>query len=87
MRKFSGVQFSCHYAFNTNCDFYCKPSMKGGHRHNHIYNVCNRITFRGKKSRRVRLADKKYFVSIFWENIALMPDELNNILANKRKRK
>lgn len=61
--------------------------MKGGHRHNHIYNVCNRITFRGKKSRRVRPADKKYFVSIFWENIALMPDELNKILANKRKRK
>lgn len=63
-----------------------RPNMKGGHRHNHIYNVCNRITFRGKKSRRVKPADKKYFVSIFWENIALMPDVLNNILANKRKR-
>ena len=61
--------------------------MKGGHRHNHIYNVCNRITFRGKKSRRVRPDDKKYFVSIFWENIALMPDELNKILTKKRKRK
>lgn len=64
-----------------------KPNRKGGHRHNHIYNVCNRITFRGKKSRRVKPADKKYFVSIFWENIALMPDVLNKILANKRKRK
>lgn len=64
-----------------------KPNMKGGHRHNHIFNVCNRITFRGKKSRRVRQADKKYFVSIFWENIALMPDVLNKILAKKRKRK
>lgn len=64
-----------------------KPNRKGGHCHNHIYNVCNRITFRGKKSRRVRPADKKYFVSIFWENIALMPDVLNKILANKRKRK
>lgn len=62
-----------------------KPNMKGGHRHNHIYNVCNRITFRGKKSRRVKREDKKYFVKIFWANIALMPDELNNILANKRK--
>lgn len=30
---------------------------------------------------------KKYFVSIFWENIALMPDVLNKILANKRKKK
>lgn len=63
------------------------PNMKGGHRHNHIFNVCYRITFRGKKSRRVRPADKKYFVSIFWENIALMPDVLNKILAKKRKRK
>lgn len=60
--------------------------MKGGHTHNHIYNVCNRITFRGKKSRRVKPADKKYFVSIFWEKIAMMPDELNKIIANKRKR-
>ena len=60
--------------------------MKGGHTHNHIYNVCNRITFRGKKSRRVKPNDKKYFVSIFWENIALMPDVLNKILANKRNR-
>ena len=64
-----------------------RMDLKGGHRHNHIYNVCNRITFRGKKSRRVKPADKKYFVSIFWENIALMPDVLNKILANKRKRK
>ena len=54
--------------------------MKGGHRHNHIYNVCNRITFRGKKSRRVKPADKKYFVSIFWENIALMPGKSTNAL-------
>ena len=64
-----------------------KPNRKGGHRHNHIFNVCYRITFRGKKSRRVKPNDKKYFVSIFWENIALMPDVLNKILANKRKRK
>ena len=61
--------------------------MKGGHRHNHIFNVCYRITFRGNKSRRVKPADKKYFVSIFWENIALMPDVLNKILANKMKMK
>ena len=61
--------------------------LKGGHRHNHIYNVCYRITFRGKKSRRVNPDDKKYFVSIFWENIALTPDVLNKILENKRKRK
>ena len=61
--------------------------MKGGHRHNHIYNVCYRITFRGKYRKRLPREDKKRFVENFWENIALMPDELNNILANKRKRK
>lgn len=87
MKKFSGVQFSCHYAFNTNCDIYYKPNMNGGHRHNHIYNVCNRITFRGKYRKRLPREDKKRFVENFWANIALMPDELNNILANKRKKK
>lgn len=61
--------------------------MKGGHRHNHIYNVCNRITFRGKYRKRLSREDKKRFVENFWANIKLMPDELNNILANKRKRK
>ena len=61
--------------------------LKGGHRHNHIYNVCNRITFRGKYRKRLPREDKKRFVENFWANIALMPDELNNILANKRKRK
>lgn len=87
MKKFRGIQFACIDELNVDSPNYRKPSMKGGHRHNHIYNVCNRITFRGKKSRRVKPADKKYFVSIFWDNIALMPDELNKILANKRKRK
>ena len=64
-----------------------RMDLKGGHRHNHIYNVCNRITFRGKYRKRLPREDKKRFVENFWENIALMPDELNNILANKRKRK
>ena len=69
------------------CYEHYRPNMKGGHRHNHIYNVCNKITFRGKKSRRVKPDDKKYFVSIFWKNIALMPDELNKILAKSRRTK
>ena len=69
------------------CDIYYKPNRKGGHRHNHIYNVCNRITFRGKYRKRLPREDKKRFVENFWANIALMPDELNKILANKRKRK
>lgn len=64
-----------------------KPNMKGGHRHNHIFNVCYRITFRGKYRKRLPREDKKRFVENFWANIALMPDELNKILANRRKRK
>ena len=64
-----------------------KPIMKGGHRHNHIFNVCYRITFRGKYRKRLPREDKKRFVENFWANIALMPDELNKILANKRKSK
>lgn len=64
-----------------------RPNMKGGHRHNHIYNVCFRITFRGKKSRQVASDDKKHFVQVFWANIELMPNELNKILAKRRKRK
>ena len=94
-KKYSGngcyVTTKVHHALTdfayNECVEHYRPNMKGGHRHNHIYNVCNRITFRGKKSRRVRPDDKKYFVSIFWENIALMPNELNKILANKRRRK
>ena len=90
MRKFSWhkfYKFPTGHTLRNECEYPYKPPMKGGHRHNHIYNVCNRITFRGKKSRRVKPNDKKYFVSIFWENIALMPEVLNKILANKRKRK
>lgn len=64
-----------------------KPNMKGGHRHNYVYNVCNRIMFRGKKRRRVKPDDKKYFVSTFWQNTALMPDLLNKILAKSRRTK
>jgi len=59
--------------------------MKGGHRHNHIYNVCNRIVFRGKSARHVGHDEKKHFVEIFWANIRLRPDELEKILT-KRKR-
>ena len=69
------------------CYEHYRPNIKGGHRHNHIYNVCYRITFRGKYRKRLPREDKNRFVENFWENIALMPDVLNKILANKRKRK
>lgn len=71
MKKFSGVQFSCHYAFNTNCDFYCKPPMKGRHTHNHIYNKCHKYVFRGKNARKIDRNDKKEFVRIFYIGLKL----------------
>lgn len=52
MKKFSGVQFSCHYAFCTNSLNYCKPPMKGGHRHNHARNILERKLNKSKSSRK-----------------------------------
>ena len=51
MKKFSGIQFSCHYAFNTDFDFYCKPTMKGGHRHNYARNAFVRKLNKSKDRR------------------------------------
>ena len=36
-----------------------KPNLKGGHRHNHIYNVCNRILFRSKNARQIDPTQKQ----------------------------
>ena len=70
--------------FNT-YPFY-KPNLKGGHRHNHIFNVCHKIIFRSKSARHLEPTDKKYFTKIFFANIQLNPDELGKILAKSRKR-
>lgn len=59
--------------------------MKGGHRHNHVYNVCNRILFRSGGARRLKPEDKKHFVKVFWENMDVHPNELNKILAKNRR--
>ena len=58
--------------------------MKGGKRHNHIYNVCNRIVFRSKSARHCATEEKKHFVKIFWANIRMRPDELNKILTKHK---
>ena len=55
--------------------------MKGGHTHNHIYNVCHRITFRSKSARhRVSREDKKLFTATFYtslkHNLATLDDFL-----------
>lgn len=59
--------------------------MKGGKRHNHVYNVCNRIVFRGKSARHCAPEEKKYFVEIFWANIRLHPEELEKILTKHQR--
>ena len=51
MKKYSGVQFNLHYAFNIEGPNYCKPAMKGGHTHNHARNVLERKLNRSKESR------------------------------------
>lgn len=57
--------------------------MKGGHRHNHIYNACHRIVFRGKAGRRVDREDKTRFVATFYTSIMLNKNSLNDILKKK----
>jgi len=65
------------------CYEYYRPCMKGGHRHNYIYNACHRKIFRGKNARRIDLKDKKFFVKIFWENVMLGKCNVNKILTHK----
>ena len=57
--------------------------MKGGHRHNHIYNACHRIVFRGKGARRVDRDDKIRFVATFYTSIMLNKNSLTDILKKK----
>ena len=50
--------------FGDSIPFY-KPNRKGGHRHNHIYNVCNRILFRSKNGRKICIENKREWREIF----------------------
>lgn len=59
------------------------PNRKGGHRHNHIYNACHRIVFRGKGGRRVDRDDKMRFVATFYTSIMLNKKSLTDILKKK----
>ena len=59
--------------------------LKGGHRHNHIYNVCHRITFRSKSARhRVSREDKMRFVATFYTTLMLNPQVLGDILKRRK---
>lgn len=48
-----------------------KPVMKGGHTHNHCFNVENRKVFRSKRQRKIDPKNKARFVSI-WEQNKIM---------------
>lgn len=62
-----------------------KPNRKGGHTHNHIYNVCHRITFRSKSARhRVSREDKMRFVATFYTTLMLNPQLLGDILKRRK---
>lgn len=62
-----------------------KPNRKGGHTHNHIYNVCHRITFRSKSARhRVSREDKMRFVATFYTTLMLNPQVLGDILKRRK---
>lgn len=54
--------------------------LKGGHRHNHIYNKCHKHIFRGKSQHRIDRKDKCEFVRIFYENLKLNPQYFGEIL-------
>ena len=70
MKKFSGKQFSLHYAFKVDGPNYCKPVMKGGHTHNHIFNKLCKITYivHGKKRKLPRKL-KKYYSKQFYARL------------------
>ena len=62
-----------------------KPNMKGGHRHNHIYNVCHRITFRSKSARhRVSREDKSFFAATFYTSLKHNLVTLGDILKRRK---
>ena len=73
MKKFSGKKFSLHYAFNVDGPNYCKPVMKGGHRHNAILNAFRRAARRSKnyrKSFRKRIKRGIPDCFVYWEDYA-----------------
>lgn len=50
---------------------YSKPNRKGGHTHNHLYNVALRRIYRSKNARDVTNAEKKHFRTVWEMNLKL----------------
>lgn len=68
MKKFSWhkfYKFPTGHTLRSECEYPYKPPRKGGHRHNHIYNVCNRILFRSKSGRKICIKNKREWREIF----------------------
>ena len=59
--------------------------IKGGHRHNHIFNVCHRIIFRSKSARHLKPNDRKELMRTFYENLWMNPEVISKILATRNK--
>lgn len=73
MKKFSGhklYKFPTGHTLRSECEYPYKPPMKGGHSHNHVYNVCQRAIFRSSDGRKVGKGNKE-FQNIFFMNLAL----------------
>lgn len=70
-KKFVQGPFHSGYEVIVNKDFlnslskFYRPNMKGGHRHNHIYNICNRILYRSKSGRKICIENKREWREIF----------------------
>ena len=58
---------------------------KGGHTHNHVFNVCHRIIFRSKSARHLKPNDRKELTRTFYENLWMNPEVISKILATRRK--
>lgn len=88
MKKFSGHKlhkFPTGHSLRNECEYPYKPPMKGGHRHNYIYNVCYRITFRSKSARhRVSREDKRFFIANFYTALLHKLVTLGDILKRRK---
>lgn len=75
MKKFSWhkfYKFPTGHTLRSECEYPYKPPMKGGHRHNHVFNKCHKHVFRSKQARKnVDREDKKEFVRVFYLGLRL----------------
>ena len=90
MKKFSGhklYKFPTGHTLRSECEYPYKPPMKGGHTHNHVFNVCHRIIFRSKSARQLKPNDRKELMRTFYENLWTNPEVISKILATRNKRR